>query len=345
MAGSGGGRGKQARKPVIKDVAQHAGVAPSSVSRALSGHPSVSASLRAKVMASAHAVGYTPDLLAQALRRQRSKTVGFVVSDISNPLISEIVSGAEQRLRQAEYSLLLTNSEGQAERDEAHIRLLERRRVDGLLLLLSSEEHPQTVAALEERVEPVVLIDRQLDGEIEGGAVLSDHASGMLAAVQHLFKIGHTRIGLMVGRNVRPAKERVRALKQAYDEAGIPPRYALEVNIPLDADRARAATRRLVEPPNACTALIVGSNQLLPWALSALRDLGLQFGRDLAVVTCDRTAVTDVIHPEIAAVHRDNRAVGYQAADLLLALLNGEAPHQVLLPTEFSAGETCCPPH
>src|ERR1700722_4918758 len=112
-----------ASRPGMRDVADHAGVAMSSVSRVLSGHPDVSPRMRRVVMAAVRELGYQPDLLAQGLRSGKTFSVGFTVSDIANPVLAEIVTGAEKRLREAGYSLLLTNSEGNPQLDAEHIQL------------------------------------------------------------------------------------------------------------------------------------------------------------------------------------------------------------------------------
>src|SRR6476660_7731070 len=135
-------------RPGMREVADRAGVAMSSVSRVLSGHPDVSPKMRQVVMDAVRDLGYQPDMLAQGLRRGKTFSVGFTVSDIANPILAEIVTGAEKRLREAGYSLLLTNSEGSPDLDADHILLLERRRVDGLILSLAAERHDKTIAAL-----------------------------------------------------------------------------------------------------------------------------------------------------------------------------------------------------
>ena len=100
--------------PGMKEVAEHAGVALSSVSRVLSGHPDVSEPMRRRVMAAVDELDYSPDLLAQGLRSRTTYSVGFVVANISNPVLAGAVQGAERRLRAAGYSLLLTDSGGRS---------------------------------------------------------------------------------------------------------------------------------------------------------------------------------------------------------------------------------------
>ncbi|HLB03886.1 MAG TPA: LacI family DNA-binding transcriptional regulator, partial [Gaiellaceae bacterium] len=125
----------------MREVADLAGVAMSSVSRVLSNHPDVSPSMRERVLLAVEELGYKPNLLAQGLRRRETLSVGFVVGDISNPLLARIVMGAEAALREGGYSMLLTNSEGNPDLDAEHVLLFEQRRVDGLMLSTASEGH------------------------------------------------------------------------------------------------------------------------------------------------------------------------------------------------------------
>ena len=113
-------------------MAERAGVAISSVSRVLSDHPDVSEPMRARVLAAVAELEYEPDFLAQSLRRGQTLSVGFVLSDISNPLLADIVLGAETELRRSGYSLLLMNSENDAALDVQSMRLFGTRPSDTL---------------------------------------------------------------------------------------------------------------------------------------------------------------------------------------------------------------------
>ena len=204
----------------MREVAQRAGVAMSSVSRVLSGHPDVSPKMREAVLAAVAELGYRPDMLAQGLRSRKTFSVGFTVSDIANPVLAGIVTGAEKRLRLAGYSLLLTNSEGDADLDAEHIRLLEQRRVDGLLLSLAEEHHPATVRALRELDLPTTLVDRDIPEGIRARSAIFDHRAGMAAAAQHLLDLGHRDVALIIGGPQLPARERRRGVEETFQESG-----------------------------------------------------------------------------------------------------------------------------
>jgi LacI family transcriptional regulator len=328
----------------IREVAREAGVAISSVSRVLAGHPDVSRAMHDRVTAAVERLGYEPDLVAQGLRRRTTMAVGFVIGDISNPLLAEIVTGAERRLRQAGYSMLLTNSEGDPARDAEHLALFKRRRVDGVILSLASERGEATLRALEDLGRPAVLVDRRLHGRSDLDAVLSDHRAGMAAAVGHLLDIGHRRVGAILGQPLRPSHERRRALELTYAERDLSPDFEVREGT-FSREWGRAATAELLDGAQRPTALIAGGNQLLIGMLSELAARGLRAGSDISVVTCDDIALNELHDPPIAVIRRDTAALGNVAADLLLRRMNGsDTAGTVVLPTEFVVRPSCAPP-
>jgi LacI family transcriptional regulator len=328
----------------MREVAERAGVAMSSVSRVISDHPDVSSAMRTKVLAAIDALGYQPDLLAQSMRRGATRSIGFVVGDISNPLLAEIALGAETTLRNGRYTMLLTNSENDPELDRDHIRVFEQRRVDGLLVSLAVEDHPDTVAVLEDFDGPVVAIDRDLPASVGASAVLSDHRSGMREAAGHLLDLGHRRIDLITGRPLRYTREREAGLRNAYELRGLTPSFQV-LEGQLEAAHGQAATRELLEADEPPTAIIAGGNQLLGGVLRELAQRGIEIGRQMSLVSCDAIDITEFFSPPIAVVRRDTRELGREAANLLLRRLGGsEEPEQVILPTEFVARPSCAPP-
>jgi LacI family transcriptional regulator len=329
----------------MREVAERAGVAMSSVSRVLSGHPDVSPRMSRIVMEAVRELGYRPDMLAQGLRSGRSFSVGFTVSDIANPVLAQVVTGAEKYLRANGYSLLLTNSEGNPDLDVEHISLLERRRVDGLILSLAEENHPGTVEALRRIEVPVVLIDRDVPTSVSAGLAAFDHAMGMRAATHHLLEFGHRRFALIVGGPERPKRERRRGVEEALAAAGGDASCAVYQG-EFSAEHGRQATSAILASRPRPTALIAGGTLLMQGALFALRDAGLEVGRDISFVGCDDVALADLHQPPIAVVRRDMAAAGTAAAELLLTALgnrggSGDAPKEIILPTEFIARPSC----
>jgi LacI family transcriptional regulator len=329
-------------RPVMKEVADRAGVALSSVSRVMNGHPDVSEVMRNRVLDAVAALGYERDLLAQSLRTGATMSVGFLVGDISNPLMSQIALGAEVELMKADYSTLLTNSMNDPVSDVLHLRLLQQRRVDGLLLSLSDESDPQMLAALQGLNTPGVLVDRQVDGS-SFSSVLSDHAAGITSAARLLADLGHTRIGLVNGNpRVRPSRERATALRRFCRQN--PGMSAVIKASAFTAQHGYRATREMLSATDPPAALIAGSNQILVGVLRAIRELKVNVPEDVSLVTCDDVPLAELFQPPITTITRDNEAIGRLAAQLLLERLRGEPARHVVLPTGLRATESCAPP-
>jgi len=328
----------------MREVADRAGVAMSSVSRVLSGHPDVSPAMSEKVMRAVDELDYRPDILAQSLRRRETLSIGFVVGDISNPLFAEIVTGVESTLHSNGYSMLLTNSLGDPMLEAAHIELLSHRRVDGLVISVLDETHPEPMSQLRGLDIPVVVLDRSVPSDIPVSRVLSDHRSGMKEAGLHLLDLGHRRIGLIGGTPVRPALERRAGLEDAFAARGLPATYTADEGS-FAVEHGATAMRRYLDLPEPPTAVIAGGNQLMLGALRVVAERGIALGRDLSFVGCDDVAITDLFQPAVSVVRRDNVAMGRTAAELILGRLRDDAvPEDVVLPTEFVARPSCGPP-
>lgn len=317
----------------MQEVAKRAGVAPSSVSRVLSGHPNVSSVMRNRVVDAVAALGYEPDLLAQSLRRGASMTVGFVVANISNPLISKIALGAEMCLRESGYSMLLTNSMNNPALDAEHIRLLAQRRVDGLLLSISSEDYFGTVDAVNRSGIPVVLVDRELSVERSISAVFAEHDTGIAAAVQHLSSLGHTKIALVNGpSDLRPARQRAATLRKVSRQLSI---SAIVRSGEFTTEHGEKATVSLLSDKDPPTAIVAGSNQILVGVLRAIRQNQLRIPEDISLVTCDEVPLAEFLVPPLATIARDHFQMGVVAAELLLETLSGSSPRVQTVATTY----------
>jgi len=298
--------------------------------------------MRTRVMAVVQELGYEPNLLASSLRRGSTMTVAFVVRDISSPLFSEIVLGAETHLRESGYTMLLTNSEGSSELDVAHINLFRRRRVDGLLLSLSDESDPSTLDEISRLHVPYVLIDREIPNSPDASAVLCDHAAGVEQVTEHLHALGHRRIALVAGPlRVRPSRELQRGFEVACARLGLEP--VVETG-EFSGEFGQDATMRVLSASPRPTAIISGFNQILPGVLRAIGAHGLRIPADVSLVTFDDVPMLEFVDPPIATVSRDPLVIGREAARLLLGRIAGEPPTATHIPTHFNARESCGPP-
>jgi len=329
----------------MREVADLADVAISSVSRVLSGHPDVSAQMRQRVLSAVAELDYEPDFLAQSLRRGQTLSVGFVLADISNPLMADIVLGAEAVLRSAGYSLLLMNSENDPALDATHIRFFQSRRVDGMILSLASETDVATLDMIAQVDGPVVVIDRELPAHMRASAAVNDHRPGMEAAVEYLIDLGHRRIALITGSVAQlPGRERMEAMRAVLARRPEPVE-AIYLPGSFSTEHGEAATRLALSADPRPTAIIAGGNQLLIGCLRVLREMGLAVARDISLVTCDDVPLSELYEPPIASIARDTVGLGRVAAELLIGrLVGGDDPRTEVLPTIFTPRPSCVPP-
>jgi LacI family transcriptional regulator len=324
------------RRASMREVAQLADVAISSVSRVLSGHPDVSVDMRQRVLDAVAALEYQPDFTAQSLRRGATLSVGWVIGDISNPLMAAITSGAESVLRGAGYSMLLMNSENDPELDAAHIRFFQARRVDGMILSLASERRPATLDVLAQVDVPIILIDRDVPGDLRASIVRNDHRAGMRDAVGHLLDLGHRRVALITGAlDLWPVRERIAGMAEAVAARGRQDE-TLSLAGSLSAEHGERSTEQLLAMHPRPTAIVAGGNQVLAGCVRALVRHGIRVPDDMSLITCDEVDLSELHSPPIASVSRDTLLLGRTAAELLLERLNGGEPRTVLLPTTYT---------
>jgi LacI family transcriptional regulator len=329
----------------LREVARQAGVSVSTASRVLNDQPFVRSEVRERVMLVSRELGYRPDVAARSMRTGTTGAIALVVSDISNPLFATIAKSADEALSPRGYSLMVANSSNDPAHEEELMAALRQRRLDGLVIAVADEG----AAGLRERLEwfqAVVLLDREIPSA-RVDCVLSDHATGLAEAIEHLASIGHTRVALIAGTTAqRGSRVRLSTFRKEVRRLGLDQDQELcragELTID-DGYRAVTEILAMARPP---TALIAGNNQLFAGMFSALRDLGVSIPRDLSVVACEDTELTAFHNPPLDVVRRDLAELGREASELLLARL--ESPRRrarrVVLPTRFESRGSSAPP-
>lgn len=322
--------------PTIKEVAERAQVSVSTVSRVLNDYPFVSDSARRRVTEAMRTLDYRPDMSARSMRTGTTRAVGFVVSDITNPVFAAIAKGADAVLHPHGYSLVLANSGGNPEREAELIAALRQRRVDGLIAAVADERAPGLADRLAGRAA-CVLFDREVPGS-GADAVCSDHAAGMEAALAHLAALGHTRVGLIAGaQHQLGSRARVAAYRRLARRLGLEEDRGLVVTGRLSRETGYSGARELLSLTRPPTALIAGNNQLTVGALEALRELAIAVPGELSLVACDDVDLTRMHEPPLDVIDRDPERHGRAAAELLLRRLGDRQapPQRVVLPTSF----------
>ena len=332
--------------PTVVDVASRAGVALGTVSRVINDSGPVSKKTRDAVWAAIADLGFRPNTVARSMRTRTTKAIGFIIPDISNPLFSVIAREAEAVLQNDGYLLNIANSGDSAERERALVRSFAERQCDGIIFSTSNEMDPRVLEALRAARLPLLALDRDIDLPID--KVMTDHARGVRLATEYLFDLGHKRIALITAsERIYPGRERARGYQSAHVGRGMDLDNRLLRMGRLDQEFGALQIGTLLQLDAPPTAVIAGGNQILVGVLQALQGRGAKIPRDLSLIGCDDTVVTQVFSPPITIVDRDLAQIGRMAARILLDRLGkNDAPYQptrAILQTDLRIRGSCAP--
>lgn len=313
----------------ISEVAKEAGVSTMTVSRVVNGKGSISPKTEAQVRRAIETLGYRPSRVARSLTTDKTNTLGLIIPDIGNPFYPEIMAGAEEAAWRAGYSLILYNSNEQAQREKEALELLEDMRVDGLILASSRLPEDDLFAALQ-RHRAVVLINRFITAP-KVASVRVDDAYGTMLAVNHLWTTGHQHIGFVGGpESAYSTQARRSGFITAFETRGleVEPRYIV-YSQPQERAGKETVKRLLCDRPEL-TALICYNDLVAIGALQAAFELGKRVPKDLSIVGCDDIRMASLVNPSLTTLGVSNGLLGVRAIELLLALMKGEAEEKHL---------------
>jgi DNA-binding LacI/PurR family transcriptional regulator len=306
----------------IKDIAKAAGVSHSTVSRALSDSPLVKAETKARIQRLAQEMGYTPDAIARSLVTQRTRTVGIVVTTITDPFVAEVVQGIEDAAHENGYSVILASSASEPERELAAVEMLRAKRVDSLIVT-SSRVGALYLEHLERIGVPVVLVNNH--NEQSGRYTFSvsvDNQHGGHLVTRHLIERGHRRIAYVSGpADHSDDTERLAGCRQALDEAGIAFDPALVVPGNGRLGGGGRALRTLAGLSEPVTAVFCYNDMMAIGLISAAWKAGLAVPEALAVVGFDDVPLAAHTYPPLTTIAQPQHDMGRQAMDMALALM------------------------
>jgi DNA-binding LacI/PurR family transcriptional regulator len=313
------------RRPVtLRDVAREAGVAVSTVSRALSSPDRVSAQTRERVQAVAGRLGYRPNRLAQALHTGRTRMLAVLVPDITNPHNFGLVRGAEAQARAGGSTLIIADTQGGPELETAHLDRLASA-VDGFVLAASrlTDAELQALAAR----SPLVLFNRRVEGL---ASLVTDSADGSRQIVEHLAALGHRSLAYLAGPSgAWSDTQRWRALSRHADAAGI--RIVRCGPFPPTLDGGPAAAD--VGLATGATALVAFNDLLAIGVLRRLAERGVAVPRQVSVVGYDDIFGADFCSPTLTTMAGPVDEAGRMLVDLLQ---EGRDPApEITLPTHL----------
>jgi LacI family transcriptional regulator len=308
-----------AGRPTMKDVAARAGVGLSTVSRVVAGKGGVSRAKSKAVERAIAELGYSRNDFAHTLRTGSARTIGVVVTRISDPFYSELVFTIEQRAQERDLLVLVASGGDDPIEGERVLRRMLSRRLDGLIVVAHEEVDVSFLTAEKAAGTKIVFVDRPPQG-LSADLVIVDNEHGAATAVAHLVQAGHRSIACLAHTSGRYTSERRQAgFRQGLRDAGLPARPELIVAVDDDVDACVEALSELASLDDPPTALFTTNSRTTKAVLKALRLLDAH----PALVGFDDFELAELMSPPVTTVAQDPWAIGDAAADLLFDRIAG----------------------
>ncbi len=318
----------------------------------MNGKPTVKEALRLRVIRAMEALDYHPDSVARSLKVRRTKTVGIVIPDVTNPFYPEIMRGMEDVARGSGYSVLFCNSNEDEELERSHLSMLFSRRVDGVVIA------PANAYAVRDRLTrqriPFVLCDR-VPPNFPGAAVTTDNFEASRQAVRYLIELGHKRIAIVIPRaHLAPLADRLKGFRQALKEEHLALRedyirHAGNTNISLEsAYQCCLELMRLPDPP---TAIFCANNRMTLGLMRALGELRIPCPERVSILGFDDFDWAAWTNPRLTTIAQPTYEIGKQAMQLLVRKMASEkdelelgGSHLIVLPSQLRIRDSTAPP-
>jgi LacI family repressor for deo operon, udp, cdd, tsx, nupC, and nupG len=333
--------------PNIYEVAKRAGVSTATVSRVLSRPEMVADTTRRKVMRAVETLGYVPNATAKNLRSHRTGKLLVTVPDIANPFFALIFQGIEDAAQREGYAVLVGDTQHDLKREESYASMLKRREADGLIFL--GHRLPKEAARLVQEASPrcaPVVNGCEFSPRLGVPSVHIDNAKAAAEALEHLYRLGHRRIGVITGPLVSPlSKDRLRGVKDSAKKHQAEQDCFVE-NGDFSIESGIVGAERLLGRKDPPTAIFCFNDEMAMGVIEATKRRGLRVPADLSVVGFDDIRFARCTDPPLTTIAQPMRAIGEGTVRLLLEILRGrpDPPESVTLPHTLIVRSSTAPP-
>lgn len=331
----------------LKDIAQLIGVSVMTVSKALRDEPDVSAATKAKIKKLAADMGYVPDSSAQGLRTKTTKLFGLVIPATTNPIYARIVFAIEERAHELGYDLLLAQTLNQPEREDACLRRLLSRRVDGLFItpVYRFEAEARIYQEIVTRNIPTVLLGAPAPFCKNFLAIEIEELVASYNVTKHLLGLGHKKIAYLTGPPAAPwAHERFEGYRRALREAGIEvdDKLVFQSGNTIE-DGTRAALQMLNEGVHP-TAIQAVSDLVAIGCADTLMQQGVKIPDDISVAGFGNVLAAEYFRVPLTTVRQPKYRLGLAAIETMMKLIRGEKFALKRLAAELEIRKSTAPP-
>ncbi|MGI6451053.1 MAG: LacI family DNA-binding transcriptional regulator [Desulfitobacteriia bacterium] len=328
----------------IKDVAKRAQVSITTVSRVLNKtEHAVSPETRKKVLEAIEELGFIPNAMARGLHRNKTKAIGLIIQDISNPYYPSIVRGVEDEAQELGYTVILANAYRSKERTTKYLNVFREKRVDGIIFTGGGVVKD----AVEEKFFEQTSISTVVIGKpctVRVPSVQVNNVQSSREACEYLLKLGHRHIVTITGpAESTTAIDRLEGYRQALISHGIDPRKELIIQGNFEFASGYRAIKEFPEiGKGKVTAIFAQNDMMAIGAMKALQDEGLKVPEDIAIIGFDNIPLSSFVTPALSTVAVPVYEMGKTAMKMLADILEGhEISRFTTLPTKLKLRQTC----
>ena len=304
-------------RTTIRDIAAHTGMSITTVSLVLNNKPSkISEKTKKKILEAAKELNYNPNQLAVGLITKKTRTLGLIVSDISNIFFSILAKGVEQACQKEGWSVVLCNNWDLHERDMELIEVLAGRGVDGIIYCMSSDSNREKALESYELLKKNNMLFIEIDNDYDGGAkhnVFFDNEKGGYLAARHLIDCGHTKIACITGPNGPSyTSGRIQGYRKALAEAGI----ACDSNLLVEGDYTMESGVLAAETlwGRDFTAIFAFNDMMAFGAFKFFREQGVRVPEDISLVGYDDVPLCELLEVPLTTIRQPILEMGNTAA-------------------------------
>ena len=311
---------KEGRLPTIKEIAKQLNVSASTVSRALHDHPGIGIRTKMRVQQLARELDYEPNQTAIFFKQRKTFTIGVVIPNLKEEFFSEAINGIEDVATRHKYSVLISQSRDDIERERRILTTMKNNRVDGVIASLGANTtNYDHFTALKKFGIPLVFFDR-VPATPGFNKVYSNMNSGTREAIEFLVEKGHRRIGVLNGpEKMQSSKERTETYKQVLIKKRLKIDLGLVANTDLTRDSTHKAMQQLLSQRPRPTAILVINDYIALDAMQYARQQKLKINKDICFVSYANLPITSYLEtPPMASVEQYPYQQGARAAEILL---------------------------
>lgn len=309
-------------KVTIYDVAKRAGVSAATVSKVLNGTGRISQETSQRILAAIDELRYRPSLIASALKKQQTFSVGLLVPDITNPFYAALARAVEDHALSHNYSVLMCSTDNTAEREERQLERFLRQQLDGLIVATSEAMRLEFLATLRDSQIRVVFIDRVVPN-IPYPVIATDHYRGSYLATRHLIDLGHRNIAIFLEPlTLHSSLERLRGFVTALEEQDLRFDNTSMFSEGFGVESGYRLAQRLLaqySEQRMPTAIFAATDQLAIGALQHFHEKGIGVPEQISIIGYDDIQMAKMVSPPLTTVAQPIAEIGRQAFELLVS--------------------------